>query len=431
MTLPQQSPFFPGYGFPQAPPLQPQSLRSPPIQGYGILSSRGSISGDPFQGAPIPTANDFERAQPLEGQGPIGHEEEDAINLLHRIQIAIPDLHQLVNKYRETSGRLGAKEDHLRQTEAEKVELLKQREADIDRLRKEIEAMASKHGAESSKLRLEIGNLEEKHRELQDGLTVKTRSQNQLEATNRRLRLLQEELEERLRTDRETMTLEFNGWKTSVTDEYIMKQKALEEELRHRLRESEASLSTLQTQINDANKARTHEKEALSSGFSQTRRELEESHTKVLRGLELALDNRQIELEGAHMRHLDGQAAWEKERTTIKRDWDEERNRIEKGWEEQRRNLHLQHKNEVDDMQKTHSALQSRCKTLENDNTRLQKEMKKLKGDWDDDKIKFVKAKDQLSSTAQMLNRDNENLQKMVEAFGEATDFRSRGDAYL
>ena len=431
MMLPQQSTFFSGYGFPQPNPLQSQSMRSPPAQRYGVLSSGGSISGDPFQGVPVSTAAESEKAQPLEGQGPFGHEEEDAVDLLHRIQIAIPDLHQLVHKYRETSGRLGAKEDHIRQTEAEKAELVKQREAEINRLGKKLEAMTSKHGAESSKLRLEIGNLEEKHKELQDGLLARKRSRDQLEATNRELKSLQEELEEKLRTDRETITDEFNSWKTKITNEFIMKHKALEEELQRRLRESEASLSTLQTQINDTNKARTHEKEALSSGFSQTRRELEDSHTKARKGLEATIETRQKELEDAHMHHLDNQAAWDKERTTMRRGWDEERSRLAKGWEEQRRKLHLQHKNEADDMQKAHNGLQARCKTLENDNTKLQKEIQKLKGGWDDDKIRFVKAKDQLNSTAQMLNKDNEKLQKMVEAFGEATDFRSRGDAYL
>lgn len=69
--------------------------------------------------------------------GPSGQEVvDDPTNLLYRIQSAIPDLHLLLNRYRETTGQISVREDMIRRTEAQMAEALRQKEAYIDKVGK-------------------------------------------------------------------------------------------------------------------------------------------------------------------------------------------------------------------------------------------------------------------------------------------------------
>lgn len=112
--------------------------------------------------------------------------EEDAV--LQRIQSAIPDLHLLLNRYRETSGQLGERELTLRHTEAEKMKVLEQRDSYIDRLTKERDEALHKHrednnrhAEEKSRMRLEIGNMSEQRHELQENLQAEKKARESTE----------------------------------------------------------------------------------------------------------------------------------------------------------------------------------------------------------------------------------------------------------
>ena len=352
------------------------------------------------------------------------------MDLLHRIQSAIPDLHLLLNRYRESSGELGIRQDIIRRTEAQNAEALRQKEAYIDKLGKELETLSQRHSAESSKLRLEIGNLEEKHKELQDNLTASTKARNDLEAAHRTLQGEKEALEKRLQEDKETIQRDFDQWKNQTTEEFAIKQKRMEDDVQ---RQSNESQIVMQERIAELTRSHAKEKEGLlQTRLLQQRRELEANHNKSRQDLESTLKARQKDLGEAQRRELHSHEAWDRERSALIREWDEERSSMGKGWEEQREVLAAKHQLEKDDLQRTWKSTQAQLnERAEGDHAKLQREIEKLKSGWDADKARFVKATTELKAVATKLDNENNNLQRMVEAFGEATDFRSKGDTYL
>ena len=101
------------------------------------------------------------------------------------------------------------------------------------------------------------------------------------------------------------------------------------------------------------------------------------------------------------------------------------------GWEEQRAVLTQQHEKEKDDQQKAWTELQSELtKKADEERATWEKEKAELQKGWDDEKAKFEKAYEELKSMAEHMGMEKDRLQKMVEAFGEVTDLKSKGDAY-
>lgn len=358
----------------------------------------------------------------------IQEKEDEAGNLLQRIQSAIPDLHLLVNRYQETSGQLEVRKSMIRETEAQKAAALKQKEIYIEQLGKELETVSSKHTAETSKLRLEIGNLEEKHKELQDGLAAEKKAKHELEKATQTLRQEKDDTERRLEEEKYNMTRDVKHWKETESNDFTAKKNALEVQLQRQEQEAEARL---QGRVAELNQRYAAEKEELQAGWSRQRRDLEDSHTRMRRDFELALDARQTTVEEGHRKQLEDRDAWNKEREALTHGWNEERALLGKGSGEQRTILATQHQSEKDEMLRKWQASQSRAdRSAEETTLKLQKEIEKVRAGWDGDKARFSKAIGELNSAAMRLNDENSKLQKLAEAFGEVTDLKSREDPF-
>lgn len=425
----QSNPYFAGYGSPHAAPVPFGSMRSPPAQGHGSTSSGTGLPGEYFPGNPQAPAPHGRSVPPDLAESTGQEVVDDPTNLLSRIQSAIPDLHLLLNRYRETSGQVTVREDIIRKTEAQMAEALRQKEAYIDKLGKELETLSQRHSAESSKFRLEIGNLEEKHKELQDSFDASKKSRDELEVAHRALQNEKGLLETKLHESKETTQRDFDHWKIQTSEEFAIKQKRMEDDIQQQKNESGA---VMQERIAELTKSYAKEKEVLHSRLLLQLRELEANYSRLRQDLDISRKARQKDLEEAQRRELQNREAWDKERSSLVRERDEERLSLGKGWEEQRRILTAKHQSEKDDLQSTWKSTQAReNERAEGNIARLQREIEKLKSGWDADKARFVKATTELKAVAAKLGNDNDNLQRMVEAFGEATDFRSKGDTYL
>lgn len=309
------------------------------------------------------------------------------------------------------------------------TEALRQKEAYIDKLGKELETVSHRHSAESSKLRLEIGNLEEKHKELHDNLNASKKSRDDLEVAHRSLQSDKELLETKLQENKNTVQLDFEKWKSQVVEDFAIKQKYMEDNIQ---RQSSESRALMQERIAELAKTHAKEKEVLQTKLSQQLRELEANHSKLRQDYELTRKARQWDHEEAQRKELQNREAWDRERNSIVRDWDEERLSLGKGWEEQHKILAAKHQSEKNDLQSTWKTTQAQInERAEGNIARLQREIEKLKAGWDADKSRFAKATTEFKAVAAKLDNENDNLQRMVEAFGEATDFRSKGDTYL
>lgn len=422
---PHSIPYYASYGSPQETQPPFQAMYNPSTRGR---SSRRSFSGEPFSKDPKSLVRPSEQlAQPASSATSNQTSEDDAVDLLQRIQSAIPDIHLLLDRYRETSGQLGARETLIRETEAQKAAALKKKEAHIEKLMLESEALSSKHSAESSKLRLEIGNMEEKHKELQDHLLNVKKSKDGLKAKNKALLEEQQQAERALKELKATMDRESTVWKEKSRG-YASQQKSLEVDLQRVKQEREARLQAQETKMRES---WAQERAELQAEWARQKRDLEDSHAQLRRDWEMALESRQKALEDSHRKHLQDKTTWDKEREALAHDWDQERSLLGKGSEEQRKILGGLFQKEKEEMQRKWQSTQARAnKQAEEAQAKLQREIDRLKAGWDADKSKFAQATAELRNAVVKLNEDNVNLQKLAEAFGEVTDLKSREDPF-
>lgn len=426
LSQPQPVPYYANFGPPQLIQAPYHSIRSSSTRGR---SSRRSFSGETFPVLPATMAKPPE--QQLTNDESISNpqgSEDESVELLHRIQSAIPDLHLLLNRYKETSGQLGVRETLIRETEAQKAAALKQKEAYIEKLGKELENVTSKHSAESSKLRLEIGNMDEKHKELQDKLSTEKKIKEDLEEVNRALRTEKEEAERKLQEGTAAFEQDRMAWQQKTLLDQAARQAAWEIDSQQQKHELELKWRAREAKLNES---WSQEKAALQAGWTKQKREIEDSHVRLRRDLEATLDLRQRAIEESRQKQLKDRETWEREREELARNWDEERAMLGKGSEEQRAILGTQHEREKNEVRKEWEvSLERAKKQAEETQTTLQKENERLKAGWDADKAKFSKAVMDLKITAAELNDQNAKLQKMAEAFGDITDLKSREDPF-
>lgn len=383
----QPMPYLGGYGYPGRPPI--------PFNSANALNSPQQ-SSDSFEHE-VPTSSRIAGGDAEMGMGggfPNSHDvHDDTAELLHRIHSSIPDIHRLLHRYRETTGRLGMQDSMIRQAELQTAEALRQKEMYIEQLGKEIDSESQKHAAETSKLRLEIGNLEEKHKELLESVIASKESRAELEAT-------------------------YDAWKEQIEKDHEVRERSLKEEA-HGKTEAEAAVGSISSEMASMRLRELGEQEAK---WQQERKELEATYTRSIKDLEAALEVCRADLEDAVRREREGHQSWDREREALRRSRDEQRNALFQEWEEERRSLLTHHEKSLEELQRElqrgrRTPHHSSHSKMEEENQRLRQQIEGLKVGWDTDKAKF--------------HSENSRLQKMIEAFGEATDLKSRGDTFL
>lgn len=402
-------------------PLSP--MHHAPARGHTSPSFGMNTAAEPVPLAQF-TANSLEKTPSFDSPGqPRKGAEEEAAELLQRIQVAIPDLHLLVNRYRETSDQLGVREQIIREKEAQRTAELKQREIYIEKLGKDLEDVKAKYSAESSKLRLEIGNMEEKHKELQERASAEQKAKDEMQLKNRdqaaeMARMVREHDEDSARLMRD-----LDAWKRKATQD----TSALRDDLQRQRQELETAS---QAQLGKISRIHAQEKDTLHSALAQCKKDAE-GHAHARQAMEKVADTRQKAIDDSRRQHAEEKHSWEKERQTMNRRWDEERVALGKGSEEQRKILIAQHESEKGDIRKSYEKSEARLrKQAQEDMANLQEEVGRLKAGWDADKTKFSRVIADLKASAARLDEENKKLQRLTDAFGEVTDLRSRGDPY-
>ena len=418
-------PYFTDQGSPHPVPVPYDSTRSLQYQDFRTATGQENLAYalPTTHYAHVETGDQVRPEEPLSSnQLP----EDDTRNLLYRVQNAIPDLHLLLNRYKETSGQLGQREDLIRQTEAQTAEALRQKEAYIERLIKELEMESQKHSIESSKLHVEIGNLEEMHRELRDSMIAKTRSNDELEATNLTLQRQNAILEQQAQQALDAANKDLK----QVVGEFNDKELSIREDLWSKTRAEEA----LRAKVLEMSRAHIDEREHLKASWTRERQDIEKSYLGVRLELEKAqkaLEACHLDLEQSKTKEQEGRDRWEEDRKRLIRTWDAERLKLGTISEQRYKALEVQHAWEMMDIQsKLKPSRKESLKRVEEENLELKTEIEKLKIGWDADKKKFERALSELTTLAEKANRENINLQKIVESFGDVTEFRSHGDHF-
>ena len=335
--------------------------------------------------------------------------------ILQRIQSAIPEIQNLVTRYRETSGQLGERELNLRQTQAQRDMVMKEKDAHISRLHQECEDLTlkhkteiQKHTEEKDKLRLEVGNITDKHTDLDHVLQAEKKNKEDAEKKVQELEKrinIAEAKNTDLLTDRQKFQADvFRGFEE--------KEKAFAETTEQKIQD------TVQMEVAAKEKMHASEKATMERSWHQAKRELNETISKLLRDLE---DSRIRQ-----RRYSQEREAWNQERDSLHQTWEHERANKDKGSED----LMSQHRKEMDDLQREKTATEARLKELESTLSSVQAERDSLKAGWDAEKVQFNQIRQQLLDAAKQLNIENARLQRVAEACEAITDLRERGDPY-
>ncbi|MCJ1385437.1 hypothetical protein MMC17_008560 [Xylographa soralifera] len=383
-------PYFAGYGYPTIMPINPDTVGT--VSYYG--PNQDSFAYEPLQSLQTLEYSNAKVSGRDRDGGFSGDRvrEDDVAALMYRIQNTMPDVYLLMDRYRETLGQLAFHKNRTRQVEAQKSEIVKQKEIYIDHLAKKMDSTAQKHLAETSKFRLEIGNLEEKLKEIQDNLVASMDS----------------------KTEHEN---EFEKQMSRVQKEHALKEQAMRADIDAMI-QVEAAVETELVVIRGKH---TEELDSVREKWSKERTDLEASHTRERKNLEMVVQTCQDRLKNTSQKAQDEREMWSDERKRLRRDWNE-----------QHQNLLVQHRNEMEELRKAGRSLyDSEQSRLEDKAKRFQRQIETLKSGWDADKAKLAKAQKEHSAGISKLLSEIDRLQKMVDAFGEATDLNSRGNTYF
>lgn len=434
-SLPPQN-FYQPYSSPPQMHAPYNTMRSAPVRDYNSTGSRMSFSSDPPPTVGMMQAIPAETGPPLDitvPGAPTG--EEDAV--LQRIQSAIPDLHLLLDRYRETSGQLGERELTLRHTEAEKMNLIEQKDAYIERLTKDRDEALQKYREESNKhaeakdkLRLEVGNMTEKHNELHERLQLERGVRENVEKTLQSVQAQHAALAVNSHNEKAAMSREFDDWRIQAnkdlearSQKLQMKEQEYQNSLQRQISDSNALLQTKLTEL-----AQDHdgERAVLESNWARQRRDLENTQAKLKQDLDDARNAHAKKLEEHMEKQNHEREAWMQEKQSLTKDWQTQVAKMDHGSAQL-----LSLRKEKDDVQKSWKSAEVRLKKEHGESiAKLQAEIERQKSGWDADKARFAKVSSDLKTTASKLNSENSKLQRLADAFEQVTDLRGREDDY-
>ncbi|KAJ5092189.1 hypothetical protein NUU61_007059 [Penicillium alfredii] len=172
------------------PPYAPY-VRHPPPEPH--FMSRSYSIPDPSYAASFQAIRELSmnHGQPHEN-GTMSPPENDNehIELLQRIQSAIPDINRLLNGFKTTHTKLSSREAEMKQIGNQHEQALMHKDFYIEALQAQMKKTANESAEECAKLkntinelRLELGNLQEKQKDLEDGLAVHQKSNEELSQT--------------------------------------------------------------------------------------------------------------------------------------------------------------------------------------------------------------------------------------------------------
>lgn len=318
--------------------------------------------------------------------------EQDSQSVLHRIQRAIPDLYLLMDRYQETFAQLQSRENIIGQIELQRSEAVKQKEAYIERLVTGLDYESQKHIKERSSLQLEIEMLEKTLKESQESLVATIESRKEMEAASEK---------RKIRAQKESG----------------LKEQAMREDLQARTRAEAAS----RKELSEMRVRHMEHVEGIENRCQRETRRVEASHMEERQELKVALATCQHALDFATQHAREKQEKWNGERKELLQSWDE-----------QRLSLLSKHKREMEVAQRnTASSQQESRKIVDEETYTLQRQMENLRFGWDADRVKLAQAKDELTALIVKVDPGYERLPQAVDASGESTKVRSKGDNYL
>lgn len=360
----------------------------------------------------------------VKGSVPQPDVDGENIFLLQRLNDAIPDLSRLLHGYKATQNKLMARESEIKQMQTQYEQSTMRKDFYIEALQNQMRKAANDNAEEISKLkhavnevRLELGDLDEKHKDLQEAFAESQKSNEELsqhkaelecdvaklstdlteeqDAHERAIEALKQEREEALATQERELTDTFEGVMAEEATSYREAMKAIETKLLDQQRAMKNEYEEQKRQIQEAydvlqadSDAKTAELESTQTDLSDTKINLDASHKEFEETREIYIN----EIETINAAFSDKERQWEEQRTDLE--------------------TQLSHKDE---------ALAS-----------MEQERQKLEGDCILKETQLQHAMNEMRATMENLGKDYERLMKTLSSLGEATDLKSsKGDEFL
>ncbi|KAJ5327507.1 uncharacterized protein N7506_010609 [Penicillium brevicompactum] len=478
---------------PSTAPSVPTAVNSPVMSSAGAIPPYGSYSPryspeahqmhrsysipDPAYAASYQALQNLSMGGPIPENGLVSPPDADAehIELLHRIQSAIPDINRLLHGFRNTHSKLSNREAEMKQIGNQHEQALMHKEFYIEALQAQMKKTASESAADAAQLkntvnelRLELGNLQEKQKDLEDGIAVHQKSNEELTQSKAELEGQINELNDSIKAAQEAHEKELETHKEEQEKALgVQKQELTElfEEIKNE--DEKAATEALQAREkelldeHEANKGEWEkEKSEMQTSFEAQRAELETAKAELaskITELEAELEARLAELNSAREELATKLAELETARTELEdahKKHGEEFDLSKTG-----------HASELDALRQSHDdqiaaaakALDDKIATLEatlNDKQQLwttergdlekqlsekdselssaEREKEKLEGDGIVKEQHLQRAVEGMKLTIENLGSDCDRLRKTLLSLGEATDLRNtKGDKFF
>jgi hypothetical protein len=414
---PNMSPTLPHYPYPYPPNM-------------AMMPGSGPFYANQYYNTPF--SPPMEQRQPYEingaGQAARSGSEDERELLLQKVSDVLPDIHRLLNEYKETHGQLLAKELLVQRSEKEHEEKLSRLKIELDANKKEyekvIQSVVSERGKlerEATVLRQQVADLQtlaEEHGKLKIHFASLQGSHKELEATVETLRMTKEEL----LSSKEAQTKELQINREAHSRQLAETQKQHEDGLAAKEKEHQQALSEQKsilskTQLDLA---------GLISKHANLKNDLEVSRN-LQSGHKTQLEAKTKELDETNARHAEAINA-------IKKSQDENRGRSLVEIEAQNAKI-------VEDHSRKEQMWIQELKTLRDEMQTHKEDLEKERKDHQMLKATRKREQDQASEFAKgiaswkakhaELQAEHENVDRLLQSLRPVTEAKPRSDNFL
>lgn len=450
---PQYQQAYPAYNTAAGLPADPSDMPAPDLERQASVGSRVSASADmPAAASPRSPAASVARdvgpdAETMSAAG----SSEDPQDLAQRIQstianmtnisTALPELQQLFSRWRESHGQSGLREELNRRAESQQADLLKQRDQQIEALTKQLESAKTRHSAETTRLRLTVGNLEDKEKEqaerekeLLSNITSTYREKCEADIAKGAVTLRNAALEDGIKREREAARKakdEAKGAREDASQARLESEKAKEEaaiekEAAERLKE-EAALE--KEEAAKAKEDLVKEKEVMEAEFDEQKKTDEERHEGEMNAMredyEGRLKHKQDEIETVRTELTE---KIDQEKEALRAELTKEREDLEVGLSTKQQGLEDEFSKERDQWHDERTTLEKELQNERDNSAQAREEWQKEKDDmmkkWQDERQglladgegKSQSLTEEHEREKEALQRELESLRKRLEA---------------
>lgn len=404
--------------------------------------------------------------------------DQEHIELLQRIQSAIPDINRLLHGFRHTHTRLNSREAEIKQIGSQHEQALMHKDYYIEALQAQMKKTANESAEECTKLkntinelRLELGDLQEKQKDLEDGLAGHQKTNEELSQSKSELEAEIEKLNASIKEAQETHEKDLEAQKEEHAKALTTQKQELTELFEEIKNEDEKAASevldarekALRDQHDSTKAEWEKEKKLLEDTLETQRGELEATKSELaskiatLETKETELEKQLAELNTAREEVASKVAALEakeKELEETRLKSAQELEALQQGHSGEQEALRTGHAGELDTLRQAHdaqlaaieahfleqekhweaerAALQKLLSEKDDELTSAERERDKLEGDGLVKEQQLQRAVEEMRSTIDHLGHDCDRLRRTLQSLGEATDLKTtKGDQFL